>query len=166
MTWSNDAFEPLFRSAYPRVLRATELLLGERAAAEDVAQEAFARLLEREPMPAEGAERWVFRVARNLAVDRVRKLRRIVPLDALRVAAAAPADVLDERLAVLRAAVALLPERQREVVGLRIYGELSYEAIAVAVGRSLGAVKQDLHRAKLALQAKTDGMGLEDDDGW
>ena len=165
MTWSNDVFEPLFRTAYPRVLRATELFLGERAAAEDVAQEAFARLLEREPMPADGAERWVFRVARNLAVDRLRHLRRVVPLDALR-GAVVPAEVLDERVAALRSAVSSLPERQREVVGLRIYGELSYEAIAAAVGRSLGAVKQELHRAKLALQAKMDGMRLEDGDEW
>lgn len=166
MNQTDDDFEPLFRSAYPRVLRATELFLGERAAAEDVAQEAFARLLEREPMPADGAERWVFRVARNLAVDRLRNVRRVLPLDALRGAAAPPSAVPDERVAMLRAAVASLPERQREVVGLRIYGELSYEAIAAAVGRSLGAVKQELHRAKLALQAKMDGMRLEDGDEW
>jgi len=167
MTWTDDGFEPLFRALYPRVLRAAELFLGERAAAEDVAQETFARLLEHEPMPADGAERWVFRVSRNLAVDRVRHVRRVVPLAAIGCAAAPePADALDERAAALRVAVAALPDRQREVVGLRIYGELSYEAIAAAVGRSLGAVKQELHRAKLALQARMNGVGLEDADGW
>lgn len=180
MTWSDDEFDPLFRSVYPRVLRAAELFLGERAAAEDVAQEAFARLLARAPVPPDGAERWVFRVARNLAVDRLRHLRRLAPLEeaaglpafgseASAVGAAsrgAAGGASDESLAALRRAVASLPARQREVVGLRIYGELAYEEIATAVGRSLGSVKQDLHRARQALIAKFDGNGLEDDDGW
>ncbi len=165
MAWTDDGFEPLFRSAYPRVLRSAELFLGERAAAEDVAQEAFTRLLERGSLPARDAERWVFRVARNLAVDRLRRVRRIVPLDAAAGAAAAGlAGEADGRVEALRAAVAALPPRQREVLGLRIYGELSYEAIAAAVGRSLGSVKQELYRAKQALRARPDALGMEDDD--
>ncbi len=166
MTWTDDGFEPLFRSAYPRVLRSAELFLGERAAAEDVAQESFARLLERGSLPAPDAERWVFRVARNLAVDRLRHVRRVVPLSA--VAGALPADPVaerDERVEALRAAVAALPARQREVVGLRIYGELSYGGIAAAVRRSVGAVKQEMYRARQALRGSLEEPGLEDDDG-
>jgi DNA-directed RNA polymerase specialized sigma24 family protein len=45
MHWSDRDFEALFRAWYPRVLRSAQLLLGDRAAAEDVTQEAFARLL-------------------------------------------------------------------------------------------------------------------------
>jgi RNA polymerase sigma-70 factor (ECF subfamily) len=164
MTWSDATFEPLFRALYPRVLRAAELFLGERGAAEDVAQEAFTRLLSRRPMPAGDAERWVFKVARNLAVDRVRAARRLTHLDASTPVAAAPEEERPERVAALRAAIAGLPSRQREVVGLRVYGELSYEAIAAAVGRSLGSVKQELHRAREALKARVIGMGLEDVD--
>jgi RNA polymerase sigma-70 factor (ECF subfamily) len=164
MPWSDDSFEPLFRALYPRVLRASELFLGERPAAEDVAQEAFTRLLSRGPMPAGDAEHWVFKVARNLAVDRIRDARRLADLDASLAVAAAPAGERPERLEALRAAIAGLPARQREVVGLRVYGELSYEAIAAAVGRSLGSVKQELHRAREALRARVIGLGLEDFD--
>jgi RNA polymerase sigma-70 factor (ECF subfamily) len=165
-TWDEQEFEALFRRVYPRLLRASELFLAERPAAEDCAQEAFARLLAQGAMPAAGAERWVFRVGRNLAVDRLRHLRRIVPLSEgaespFRPAAPGAAG----RRAALRTAVSELSSRQREVVALRIYGELSYEEIATAVGRSLGSVKQELHRAKLALKARLNGMDLEDVDG-
>jgi RNA polymerase sigma-70 factor (ECF subfamily) len=180
LTWSSDGFELLFRLLYPRVVRASELFLGDRAAAEDVAQEAFTRLLVRPPMPADGAERWVFRVARNLAFDRMREVRRLLPIqaesaDPARQAGTEAPEVSgpinrregwEARTEALRAAVAALPKRQREVVGLRIYGELSYEAIATAVGRSLGAVKQELFRAKAALRVNMRGLEMEDhDDG-
>lgn len=45
MTRTESQFDGFFRGVYPRVLRSSHLLLGDRAAAEDVAQEAFARLL-------------------------------------------------------------------------------------------------------------------------
>lgn len=164
MSWSDKSFEPLFRTLYPRVLRAAQLFLGERAAAEDVAQEAFSRLLVRGPMPADGAERWVFKVARNLAVDRTRERRRLTHLDPSVEVAVAPDADQAESLEILRAAIASLPPRQREVVGLRVYGNLSYDAIATTVGRSLGSVKQELHRAREALRAMVRGSVLEDFD--
>lgn len=164
MPWSDESFETLFRALYPRVLRASELFLGERSAAEDVAQEAFSRLLVRGPMPGDGAERWVFRVARNLAVDRTRERSRMTPLDPSLELAGTPATEESERLATLRAAIASLPSRQREVVGLRVYGDLSYDAIAETTGRTLGSVKQELHRARETLRARVLGIGLEEDD--
>jgi RNA polymerase sigma-70 factor, ECF subfamily len=172
-SWSDDGFESLFRALYPRVVRASALALEDREAAEDVAQEAFVRLLTRSPLPPDDAERWVFRVARNLTIDRLREGRRLMPLDATPAsrpegaawpATATPDPVGAARLEALRAAVGALPERQREVVGLRIYGELSYEAIAAAVGRSLGAVRQELHRARVTLREKVVGLVLEDED--
>ena len=165
-TWGEQEFEALFRRVYPRLLRASELCLAERPAAEDCAQEAFARLLARGMMPADDAERWVFRVGRNLAVDRLRHVRRIAPLSEGAEGPSRPAAPgADGRLAALRTAVSELSSHQREVVALRIYGELSYEEIATAVGRSLGSVKQELHRAKLVLKARLNGMDLEDVDG-
>ena len=55
-------------------------MLGDRAAAEDVAQEAFARLLARDARPPLDAERWVFTVGRNLAISRLRQVKRLAPL--------------------------------------------------------------------------------------
>ena len=65
----------------------------------------------------------------------------------------------------MNAAVRALPRRQQEVVALRIYGELSYGAIAKTTGRTLGAIKQELHRARLALTATLNGA-MEADDAW
>ena len=77
MIWSDREFELLFRALYPRVLRSAHLMLGDRASAEDVAQEAFARLLARGALPPEDAERWVFKVGRNLAISRIRAVTRL-----------------------------------------------------------------------------------------
>lgn len=166
--WSELEFDGLFRAVYPRVLRSAQLMLGERAAAEDVAQEAFARLLAREALPRPDAERWLFKVSRNLAVSRWRQVRRLLPLvDAEAMEGWDVGDDTERRALLLNQAVRALPAKQREVVALRIYGELPYEEIARATGRTLGAVKQELHRARLALKAKLNGGAPEDDgDAW
>ena len=167
MPWTESQFDVVFRAFYPRVLRSSHLLLGDRAAAEDVAQEAFARLLARDELPAADAERWVFKVARNLGISRLRSVRRLQPLsDALAMEGWESGDEAERRAVLLNQAVRALPRRQQEVVAMRIYGELSYEAIARATGRTLGAIKQELHRAKLALTAKLNGTLAEADDAW
>jgi len=166
MIWSERDFEQVFRSFYPRVLRSAHLMLGDRASAEDVAQEAFARLLARGALPPEDAERWVFKVGRNLAISRLRAAKRLRPLsEAEAMEGWETGDETERRAVQLNRAVRALPARQQEVVALRIYGELSYEAIARTTGRTLGAIKQELHRARLALTATLNGA-MEADDGW
>ena len=166
MIWSDRDFEPLFRALYPRVLRSAHLMLGDRASAEDVAQEALARLLARGALPPAEAERWVFKVGRNLAISRIRAVKRLLPLsDAEAMEGWNTGNETERRAVLLNAAVRALPRRQQEVVALRIYGELSYEAIAKTTGRTLGAIKQELHRARLALTATLNGA-MEADDAW
>ena len=167
MPWSDQQFESLFRSVYPKVLRSAHFLLGDRAAAEDVAQEAFARLLARGELPPADSERWVFKVSRNLAVSRLRSVRRLAPLtEAEAMEGWESGDETERRALLLNQAVMTLPTRQREVVAMRIYGELSYESIARATGRTLGAIKQELHRARLSLAAKLNGQMAGADDAW
>lgn len=167
MLWSDKQFEGLFKALYPRVLRSAHLMLGDRAAAEDVAQEAFARLLARGELPPPDAERWVFKVCRNLAISRIRVVKRTLPLvEAEAMEGWDAGSELEQRALRLNRAVRELPARQQEVVALRIYGELSYEHIAKMTGRTLGAIKQELHRAKLALTAKLNGKLAEADDAW
>ncbi len=169
MIWTEETFQSVFRAAYPRLVRAAQLMLGDREAAEDVAQETFARLLARDQLVAADAERWVFRVGRNLAISRIRQVKRLLPLSRAAQDELATWDVVpddERRVERLRGAVGALPARQREVVALRIYAELSYEEIARTVGRSLGSVKQDLHRAKLALKARLNGTNAESIDAW
>jgi RNA polymerase sigma-70 factor (ECF subfamily) len=165
--WPEAPFDACFRALYPRVLRSAQLMLGDRAAAEDVAQETFARLLAKGVLPASDAERWVFKVSRNLAISRFRQVRRTLPLvEAEAMDGWESGDEPEQRALLLSQAVKSLPKRQREVVALRIYGELPYEAIAKATGRTLGAIKQELRRAKLALTTKLNDKLAEADDAW
>jgi RNA polymerase sigma-70 factor (ECF subfamily) len=156
-----DALAPLVERHYTRLYRIALSYLREREDALDVVQEAFVRTWKGASRWDGSAEAgpWLTRVTVNLAIDRWRRNRRrgetFTPL-AENDRAAALADPLaspdrgvhgreaGERLArALRA----LPERQRAVVVLRHYQDMSLEEIAGTLGLSLGTVKSSLHRA-------------------
>ncbi|MEM7490422.1 MAG: sigma-70 family RNA polymerase sigma factor [Pseudomonadota bacterium] len=136
---------------------------GDRTAAEDIVQEAFLRLWTKaadwDPGGAAKVFTWLGRVAANLAVDRARRTRREAPLDD----AVDPPDpapgVLDgiiagERRTALDAALAALPERQRQAVVLRHVEGYSNPDIAAMMGCGVEAVESLTARGKRAL-AKT-----------
>ena len=144
MTTYDDCFGSLYRGAYRVAFR----VLGDRAEAEDVAQEALARAYLAWRRIAGYADAWVARVATNLAIDRWRRRVRAVP--------APPAEgshdpQLAERVDLLRALRAL-PRRQREVVALRYLADQSEESVARALGCSVGTVKTHASRGLAALR--------------
>ncbi|MBB5515547.1 RNA polymerase sigma-70 factor (ECF subfamily) [Rubricella aquisinus] len=141
-------------------------MLGDRAEAEDVAQEALMRLWKTAAdWQAGGAKlsTWLYRVASNLCIDRLRRARS-EPLDA------AP-EQIDEapsvearlqtqsRAAALHAALATLPERQRLAVSLRFLDDLANPEIADIMELSVDAVESLLARGKRALAAQLRPMG-------
>jgi RNA polymerase sigma-70 factor (sigma-E family) len=143
----DEMFPELFRSAY----RVAYRLLGSREDAADCAQEACARAcadwpkLTRTGSPVP----WVVRVSSNLAIDRWRRAQRT------RGRASAAVAVFDpdpERLDLYRALDAL-PRRQRDVVVLRYFADLSETAVAETLGCSVGTVKSNASRARAALRA-------------
>jgi RNA polymerase sigma factor (sigma-70 family) len=113
----------------PRVMGYAARLLGDRAEAEDVAQEAMLRLWRMAPGWRAGEAQvstWLYRVVTNLCTDRQRRRSRrpATPLDdAPEQADAAPgveAEMIEaDRMAALDAALDSLPERQRQAVVLR-----------------------------------------------
>lgn len=141
-----------FESACPALhlaaYQAAYRLLGDRAAAEDAAQEALARAFVRWSRVADHALPWVVRVATNLGIDEARRRvpRRGVLVDDVPV----DGDV-DRRLDLVRA-LARLPKRQREVVALRYLADLDDAAVARTLGISTGAVKQHAARGLAALR--------------
>jgi RNA polymerase sigma-70 factor, ECF subfamily len=147
-------FEALYEREFAPVFRATFLLCGDRAAAEDATQEAFARALVRwrrlEGQP--WAAGWVMTTAMN-AVRRSMR-RRPTPDDDPRWAAADPDARLDVRDAIGR-----LPARQQHAVALHYLLDLSVDDTAAAMGVTSGTVKVHLARARAAL-----GGSLRDDD--
>lgn len=140
-----SSFEQAFEAMRLCAYRAAYRLLGERAAAEDVAAEALARAYARWPSVSDHAQPWVITVATNLALDVGRRRATATDRQALLVDEAA-ADQVERRLD-LQAALRALPRRQREVVVLRFLGDLSEQATAHALAVDVGTVKSHTARA-------------------
>lgn len=153
----------------PRALGYAGRLLGDRAEAEDVAQEAMLRLWRAAPGWRAGEAQvstWLYRVVTNLCTDRLRRRQRRGPVgldaDAPEVAdgAAGPEDGLIEadRMAALDRALAALPERQRQALVLRHIEGLSNPEIAAVMDIGVEAVESLTARAKRALAALLAGQ--------
>lgn len=106
---------------------------------------------------------WLYRIGVNACLNRVsQKAAPHVALDdapELTASTPDPSDDLDaaERAAVVRAAVAELPERQRATLVLRIYHERSHKEIAAILGTSEGAAKANLFHALANLKKRLAG---------
>jgi len=142
----------------PRVLGYAARLLGDRAEAEDVTQDALLRLWRIAPDWRQGEAKittWLYRVVSNLCTDRLRK-RRGVGLDAI----SEPVDegpsageimVESQRQAALQQALLDLPNRQRQAVVLRHIEGVANPEIAQAMDISVEAVESLTARGKRAL---------------
>lgn len=137
-------------------------LTGDRDEAADLAQDVFVRVyrnLDRyQPGTFDG---WLYRITKNLFLDRLRRRRRfrMEPLpeaDAQLPAAAdpGPADVVERRTleARLERALALLPEDFRLAVLLCDVEQLSYDEIVAVTGWPLGTVRSRIHRGRRQLR--------------
>jgi len=144
-------FERYHRPLFDFLARMT----GDRAAAEDLVQDVFIRVLKyRATFRDEGSfETWIFRIARNARADWF-KARRTTD-DVLDESAdyASPAIATDERLAHetevarLERALLLLRDDKRELIILARYRGMKHEAIAELLGVEPGTVKVRIHRA-------------------
>ena len=147
----DEAFRALAAAHGPRLLRTATRILGDRGEAEDAAQDALLVLhRHRGRVAADRVGAWLDRVVANAAIDR---LRRRCPLPVAQVPDAPAEDpALDREAAAeerrrLRAAVAELPPRQREVVRLRLTEQRTFREIQAQLGISDGAAKTHFKRA-------------------
>jgi RNA polymerase sigma-70 factor (sigma-E family) len=160
----NDA-EAFCLEVWPRLYRNVALYCGDDGLAEDVAQEAMARAWERWPMVAATSSptAWVHRVAFNLATSRFR--RRAIERRALaRVGPGLELGGPEPTALVVRAAVAMLPDRQRAALVLRYFDDLSVEDTAAAMGCATGTVKSLTHQAIDALRRRVELVTDEEPD--
>jgi RNA polymerase sigma-70 factor (ECF subfamily) len=141
------------------LVRCAWRVLGDRGEAEDVAQESFVRLMAKaRSWQADGAplKTWLYRVALNLSIDRVRA-RRTTSIEAV----AEPSDegraatsferALDRKRRV-RLALADLPERQRTAIALVHYEGLSQQEAATILSLSVDALESLLARGRRRLR--------------
>ena len=160
----------------PRTLAQAQRMLGERAEAEDVAQEAMMRLWRIAGEWRQGEAQvstWLYRVTANLCTDRLRRRKRSVPLDAVAEPLDAGPSVMarmqsEARAKALRDALAQLPPRQAEAVALRHLEGLSNPEIAAVMEIGVEAVESLTARGKralaLILAGRREELGIEDDD--
>jgi RNA polymerase sigma-70 factor (ECF subfamily) len=159
------AFEGLYRSCRDDVYAYVASLLRDRAAAEDVTATAFERAYRKRSRfdRRRGEPRaWLFGIARNAALDELRRRGRqaelaVEPIDAAGAAVEESAERSEQRLAVATA-LALLEPRDRELVALKFFAGLANAEIAAVVGISESNAGTRLHRAVNKLREACDGV--------
>ena len=156
-----EALAPLMERHYPRLYRLALSYVRNPDDALDVVQETFVKAFRKADRWDGSTEAgpWLSRVAVNQSIDRWRRNRRrratFTPLaegdhdESLADGGPDPDRRVLRREMRDRLAVALegLPDRQRAVVVLRHYQEMSLDEIAQTLGMRLGTVKSTLHRA-------------------
>ncbi|MEA2291144.1 MAG: hypothetical protein QOF17_164 [Solirubrobacteraceae bacterium] len=155
--------EALYRGARDDVYAYVATLLHDASAAEEVTAQAFERAVRRRRGydGRRGSPRaWLFGIARNAALDELRRRRRSAALTAepADVAAAAPEDEADRTLrrAAVSAALATLGAREREIVALKFHAGLDNAEIARVLGVSVSNAGTLLHRAMTQLREAVD----------
>jgi RNA polymerase sigma factor (sigma-70 family) len=145
-TYAADGFAVLYRDTFDRMWRLAFLIVGDRGIAEEVVQDAYARVLERWPSLDEPAA-----YVRTSVVNRSRDvLRRRMLLDRL--------PLLPRRLDVdptpdpLWDALARLPAKQRAALVLRFYEDLTVREVAALLKVREGTVKSLVHRGLARLR--------------
>lgn len=160
---ADAGFDALYRESRDDVFAYVTGLLRDRSAAEDVTALAFERAYRKRRSfdPRRGTRRgWLFGIARNAALDELRRRRRIAELAADPEDLSAPrpdeeADVALRR-AALREAMAGLDARERELVALKFFAGLSNGEIAQAIGTSESNAGTRLHRTMAKLRRACD----------
>ncbi|WP_329287315.1 SigE family RNA polymerase sigma factor [Streptomyces sp. NBC_00691] len=162
-TSEDDGFTEFAVAAWPRLVRTAQLLTGDFHEAEDLVQTTLAKVYARwRRVPRGEIDLYVRRALINNNLSRVRR-KRVVHLltpvlpESLRHTSAGHADAVEQRTALL-AALADLTARQRAVMVLRYWEDLTELEIASVLNCSIGTVKTHARRGLTALRAHP-GLG-------
>lgn len=147
--------EQVFLTSRERLVGFARTVLADTDGAEEIVQEAFARTLAHWDRIDNKADPLPYIRSTILNLCRARFRHRPTPLHSPRSepSAEAVSERTARRVAVVDA-VATLPDRQREVVAMRYFAQLSTEETAQALGISPGTVKTHLHRATQTLASR------------
>lgn len=162
LSGNEHALEKLIYRYKDKIYTGIYMLVKDKYLAEDLFQDAFLKMIRtmREGNYAEQGKflPWASRVAHNLCMDHFRRVRRKIPVtlangeDILELLAGPDTHVpgIEQRQTEqgLRKLMEQLPEEQREVITLRIYGEMSFKEIAritgVSINTALGRMRYGL----------------------
>ncbi len=173
------AFAQLLQRYEGKVYRLCCALLRDTTQAQDAAQESWVRIWKALPRYDERASlsTWIYTITRNRCLSALERRRALAslsdgPVDdevqALHAGDVTPdeASEHDDRCALLRELVELLPERQRRVLTLFYYEGRSVAEAAEMLGMPAGSVKTALFRARAALGEQLRRRGLDDPRLW
>lgn len=164
------AFDDLFVAEYPVLVGIASRALGDRAEAEDVAQEVFLAFHRNHSPMADYAAAWLHRAAWHTALNKVRGRRRRIRRELADQASVRVDAWADDPQALVeaafdrafdarrvRAAIGKLPPRAAGVLALR-YSGLSYAEVAQAMGIGVGQVGTVLRRAEARLKREVESL--------
>ncbi|MBS1797997.1 MAG: sigma-70 family RNA polymerase sigma factor [Acidobacteria bacterium] len=161
MLLENEKITMVFREVYPGLCRFLENIVGRDRLAQDLAQESFLRLCRAElgPIPHDEIRFWLYRVARNLALNelgrsrtRTKFWRRLVDFLAADEPDPERKMIADESRRIVRRLLERLPETRRSALLLREQEEMSYREIALVLDVSESKVRVDIFRARQELR--------------
>lgn len=154
-----ETFASLYQRTFPRVYAYVAALLRDRGAAEDVTAQAFERAYRkrRSYRARRGSlEAWLFGIARNAALDELRRRKRSAGLEAdpedIGAAALDEQAELARRRVIVRAALASLDGHERDLIALKFAGGLSNAEIGRILGMSESNAGKRLHRTMTKLR--------------
>ncbi|MEW5323674.1 RNA polymerase sigma factor SigW [Geobacillus thermoleovorans] len=164
-----NAYADLVELYKDKIYRLCYRMLGNRHEAEDAAQEAFIRAYTHIDTynPEMKFSTWLYRIATNLTIDKLRKRKPDVYLDEevggtdgltmqaqLPSREASPEEAVEslELQETVQRAIERLPEKYRSVIVLKYMEDLSLQEISEVLGVPIGTVKTRLHRGREALR--------------
>lgn len=159
-------FDSLFQKLYPSLFRYLHRLTGDADIAEDIAQEAFVRLL-KQNLPEDEVRPWLFTVAMNLVRDHARKVERrqrlLTTAPVLVSSTPLPDEAVErsERVSSVRLVLDQLSPRDQQLLLMREEG-FKYEEIAIAIGVAPASVGTLIARALRRFSELYDIQGRND----
>lgn len=170
---NEPAIETLIHRYKDKVYTSIYMLVKDKYIAEDIFQDAFLKMIRtmRDGRYAEQGKflPWAIRVAHNLCMDHFRKVRKQVPItlpdgrdisDIFSFETEGASDKMEQRQVnqSVRQLIEMLPEEQREVIVLRMYGDLSFKEIAditsVSINTALGRMRYGLINLRRLIEEK------------
>jgi RNA polymerase sigma factor (sigma-70 family) len=141
------AFEEIYNNLKTPVFTIILRIVQDKALSEDILQDVFIKLYQSPPKPPiKNPRAYIFQMARNLAIDNVRKMSQFADLDSVENIVYHPAEDFSMKMD-MNHAMKTLPLQECQIVSLRINGELKFREIADMMEIPLGTVLWKYQRA-------------------
>ena len=146
----------LYEEYYDRIAHYVYVRIGDKSEAEDIASEVFLKALESLRTYEERGlpmQAWLFKIARNMVVDHLRKATKYkkIPIETVEINDESdPQKTAETNIEMEKVAIAMqqLTDAQKEVIQLRFFGGLNSREVSVLLNKSDGAVRE-MQRAAL-----------------